>query len=131
MKFQSTVGKKSPCNALPCFSSVSSLAPLLAASLVVNCFHSSPSLSPFASRLLSSLVYLGNISFTHPFIQLVFIGPLLCACKGLISGHRGHYCLQHPLPQTKYRPNHFSFRPLNLPFRGLRTRATGHRAGPL
>lgn len=131
MKFQSTVGKKShvtlfrvfpQCLVLP----LSWPLPWLSTFFILLLL-----LSPFASRLLSSLVYLGNISFTHPFIQFVFIWPLLCARKGLISGHHGHCCLQHPLPQAKYRPNHFSFRPLNLPFRGLRTRATGHRAGLL
>lgn len=79
------------------FSSMSSPMPLLAASSTVNYF-TLLSLLPFVSRLLSSLVYLVNISFAHLFIKPGFIEPLLCTCKGLISGLHGHGRLQHTTP---------------------------------
>lgn len=81
------------------FSLKSSLVPLLAASLTVKYFYSSLS-GAFCIQILSSPIYLVNISSTHPFIQPVFIEPMCCACQGLISGHHGHGCLHHTFPIT-------------------------------
>ena len=101
---------------------------LLTASFVVSFFHSS----------LYHLLYLdfGQVLFIWSIFHLPpFIHPFTQASTlymERVNLRLSWALLSIPFStSSKVQVNHFLFRPLSLPFRGLRARATEHRIGLL